>query len=338
MASKKQIESNKMNSQKSTGPRSSKGKAIVARNAVVHGLRAETAMVIPGESAQAWEEYRAGIIRSLAPADGLELELAERAAILAWRLRRVSRYEVAHVGSRIEAAGQEKKSEISEMLEEMNGETNRDTRIKNLKVEIFQRKTRLKATARILEIVQLLEADNNDGSAVDGSDVGFLFSDLNDLLPKKRQLDIWDESFLQFLPEKGREDPDNFEDYTLGHVRAGIELIAQAGRMASKDLLEKIRKDYEEDRASSAVELPQLEEDLAKTQAEKELLDEKERKQRVIPDKEPMDQIIRYEAHLSKQLQTTLHTVERLQALRAGLQISPPAVVDIAIQGNENNN
>ena len=47
MASEAQIQANRANAQKSTGPRTAEGKATVAQNAVKHGLRAEQ-MVIKG--------------------------------------------------------------------------------------------------------------------------------------------------------------------------------------------------------------------------------------------------------------------------------------------------
>jgi len=49
--------------------------------------------VIPGEDPNVWEAHRAGVVDSLAPVGLLEVNLAERAALLLWRLRRLARYE-----------------------------------------------------------------------------------------------------------------------------------------------------------------------------------------------------------------------------------------------------
>lgn len=76
-----------------SGPKTDAGKAIVSRNALSHGVLSQAA-VIPGlERAEDWEAHREAVLRSLAPAAGLEAALAERAALLLWRLQRVSRYE-----------------------------------------------------------------------------------------------------------------------------------------------------------------------------------------------------------------------------------------------------
>jgi hypothetical protein len=92
MATEAQIDANRANAQKSTGPRTAEGKAAVAQNALKHGLMARAA-VLQGEE---WEEYTSfheNMIQELYP-DGLqEEELAERIVGLYWRLRRAERYQ-----------------------------------------------------------------------------------------------------------------------------------------------------------------------------------------------------------------------------------------------------
>src|SRR5262245_47089473 len=97
------IEANQRNGQSSTGPKTAEGKAIVSRNATKHGIFASVP-VIPGECPQTWEAHRAGVVESLAPVGLLEVNLAERAALLLWRLRRLARYEAETVAAAIEDA------------------------------------------------------------------------------------------------------------------------------------------------------------------------------------------------------------------------------------------
>jgi hypothetical protein len=94
MASEAQIKANRENAQKSTGPRTEEGKAVVAQNAVKHGLLARAA-VLQGED---WEEYTCfheQMIEELYPDGMQERELAERIVGLYWRLRRAERYQNA---------------------------------------------------------------------------------------------------------------------------------------------------------------------------------------------------------------------------------------------------
>jgi hypothetical protein len=46
---------------------------------------------------------------------------------------------------------------------------------------------------------------------------------------------------------------------------------------------------------------------------------------------ELVEQLARYEAHLGRQLQQTLVQLERLQALRAGEYVPPPAVAELGV-------
>ena len=54
MATTNQIEANRKNAQKSTGPKSAQGKADVAKNATKHGLTAQN-VIIKGENPEEFE-------------------------------------------------------------------------------------------------------------------------------------------------------------------------------------------------------------------------------------------------------------------------------------------
>src|SRR5262245_9390379 len=97
------IEANQRNAELSTGPRTAEGKVIVSRNATRHGIYSNVP-VVPGEYPEAWEAHRAGVVDSLAPVGLLEVNLAERAALLLWRLQRLARYEAETVAAGVQAA------------------------------------------------------------------------------------------------------------------------------------------------------------------------------------------------------------------------------------------
>jgi hypothetical protein len=90
MATEAQIEANRANAQKSTGPRTPEGKATVSQNAITHGLLAR-AGVIPGEDAEEFAAHRQGLRQQLRPGTPLEEVLVERAVDLSWRLQRAAR-------------------------------------------------------------------------------------------------------------------------------------------------------------------------------------------------------------------------------------------------------
>ena len=92
MASEAQINANRANAQKSTGPRTAAGKAVASRNAITHGFLAQET-VIAGEDAEEFALYRDRMLGDLAPVGGAEQDAAERIVGLAWRLRRAERLQ-----------------------------------------------------------------------------------------------------------------------------------------------------------------------------------------------------------------------------------------------------
>ena len=92
MTSPAKIEANRRNAEKSTGPKTEEGKAIVAQNAIKHGLLARVA-VIKDEDPAEFEGYRRRMLQSLGPEGEVQLSLAERIVNLSWRLKRAERMQ-----------------------------------------------------------------------------------------------------------------------------------------------------------------------------------------------------------------------------------------------------
>src|SRR5688572_30004458 len=87
------VEANRRNAAKSSGPKSKAGKAVVAANAVRHGLLSWKPVLPNVEREEDWQAHLDQTLASLAPDGHLEQVLAERVALLLWRLNRVARYE-----------------------------------------------------------------------------------------------------------------------------------------------------------------------------------------------------------------------------------------------------
>ena len=92
MSTKAQIDANRQNAKKSTGPRTAEGKAAASQNAVKHGLFAHEA-VIHGESQADFDLHREAFLAEYRPAGPTESMLAERIISLSWRLHRAERME-----------------------------------------------------------------------------------------------------------------------------------------------------------------------------------------------------------------------------------------------------
>ena len=76
-----------------SGPRTPKGKAVARMNATRHGIYSSSPVIAALESEEDWNTYQRRLIEALAPDGFLEVMLAERVAVLSWRLLRVMRYE-----------------------------------------------------------------------------------------------------------------------------------------------------------------------------------------------------------------------------------------------------
>jgi len=92
MTSFRQIEANRRNARKSTGPLTEAGKQRSRCNAVRHGLTAETVIGVL-EDAEDYKAFEAGIIADYDAQSAVERELVLRLASLLWRLRRASTME-----------------------------------------------------------------------------------------------------------------------------------------------------------------------------------------------------------------------------------------------------
>jgi hypothetical protein len=95
MTSERQAEANRQNAQKSTGPRTPAGKAVVALNGIKHGLLSRESL-IKGESEAELVDFGKRLRAKLAPVGELELLFADRVISTAWRLRRLVAVETMH--------------------------------------------------------------------------------------------------------------------------------------------------------------------------------------------------------------------------------------------------
>jgi hypothetical protein len=94
MSSLKQIEANRRNALKSTGPTTPEGKQRSRCNAVRHGLTAET-VITPLEDAEDYQAFEAAVIADYDAESAAERELVLRLASALWRLRRATGIETA---------------------------------------------------------------------------------------------------------------------------------------------------------------------------------------------------------------------------------------------------
>jgi hypothetical protein len=92
MSSINQIQANRRNAKKSTGPKTPEGKQHTRFNSLVHGLRAESA-VIPGEDQTRFDQHLESLNNAWMPQDDMEKSLVLQIAVNQWKLARLDRAE-----------------------------------------------------------------------------------------------------------------------------------------------------------------------------------------------------------------------------------------------------
>ena len=118
MATEKQIEANRLNAQKSTGPKTPEGRAAVRLNGVTHGLTAET-IVLKGESEADFTNLLNSLEAEHAPASPTEEALVVQLAMATWRLRRLYHAEAGFYTFKMKDTADSKKSRNLDDAEHM---------------------------------------------------------------------------------------------------------------------------------------------------------------------------------------------------------------------------
>src|SRR6266852_6922950 len=121
MTSFRRIEANQRNAIRSTGPSTEEGKRQSRRNAVRHGLCAETVI----ENVEDIEDYRAfeaAVIADYDAQTAVERELVLRLASLLWRLRRATAIETDLFQIQAEIL-RDRRNELAPVYDELSDQT-----------------------------------------------------------------------------------------------------------------------------------------------------------------------------------------------------------------------
>jgi hypothetical protein len=330
MTSERQAESNRANAALSTGPRSAEGKAKVAQNAIKHGAYS-TLPIIPGvERPEDWEAHLAGIMLSLSPVGALETRLAERVALLLWRLDRVARYETA-----VTTIGLDEVDDEPALTDDDDPLASILDRHRDL---LEKAEKDLKRDRTIVEELDVaLEGARRLPGMADGDplpyDTAFrLFeSAYNDLPDNTRCPWFDDDEFFRALgmtenPMDGGGGP-----WTAGLVRRGLALIAKYAKRPVEVVTAEAVRGIEEHHAERSKNVKKSSAKVDALQERKRVRVKRQKARNVLPGLEAEFRVLRFENHLSRQLFQTLHELERLRASRDGQPIPVPLAVDVGV-------
>jgi hypothetical protein len=326
-----QLEANVENALLSTGPRSPIGKQLVAKNAITHGIFAKVPVVM-GEDETEWDTFRAGFVESITAVGAVEMTLAERAASLFWRLRRLVRYEAAKTAVAQERAAQHRNSYTDEFDDEFQEDQRSEERsVKDAQEELAGCKANHERAAMGQALLIILQSrpDEQEVSEVAARgilDAAFWVDErtigVSSSPPNTRD-------FLTQIGEPARQF--RAVSWTVGHVRLGLAYYAGKANVDLTKFLELLSVELETQVKDGAVAVIQAGVELAQFETQVEHRLARRRTVGAVLSAEFLDKLTRYEAHLGRQLQQTLVQLERLQALRAGQYVVPPVVAEVGV-------
>jgi hypothetical protein len=275
----------------------------VARwNAATHGMRSP-APVVPGiERVEDWERHLGGVLESLSPDGHLETVLAERVALHAWRLHRVTRYETEAIALRQEAVEEDLARErrlFADPYEITHPE------------DIHWEHEDAKRTLRVLKRLPGLPDDRKLSHQEAGTVIWAVMALLGENRPEEIEvIGIPEPLALEYIFEYD-------VPWTASSVRTAVTTVAKIAGKNPEKLVEAAteRARLEVVRTKRAVE--ELEGDL-----------KDKRRARLLPDGETLEKVARYEAHLSRLFHKDLHELEAMQARKAG-GAAPLARLDV---------
>ena len=286
------------------GPKTEEGKEVVRWNSTKHGLRSP-APVVPGiEKAEDWEAHGTGVLESLKPEGHLETVLAERVALLSWRLHRVTRYETESIAlyqERVENDFAQSRRRSASLSEGIHPEDVRGAHESARK------------TQRLLKRLHTFAEDKRLSPVEADSIIWAVWSQVDEEVEME-------ELNIPGVPEA--LDPEALSEYedvpwTVSLVRSGISVIASHAEEAPEKLLEAATEDARLKVIRTKHRAEEVERELRTMSRE-----------RLLPRVEILEKVARYEAHLSRGLYKAMHELEALQTRRLGGS-APLARLDI---------
>lgn len=279
------------------GPRTHEGKQVVRWNATRHGI-SSPAPVVPGlERTEDWEKHEEGVLESLRPEGHLETVLAERIALLFWRLHRVTRYETGAIAVAQETI-EEDIHEREHFMASMRGERLATTHPIDVRFEAKYCKQAHNALRRFPSLEPGKTLKGADASSV----VWGVLMAAQRAMGERIDVEALD---LPGVPEDAMIE--ELPAMKVADVRGCVEAIAAHASLDPDELVENATEEARHQAVGAAHRKEEVEQEISRKVRE-----------RILPDDKALEKISRYEAHLSRQLYHALHELEALQTRRLG--------------------
>jgi hypothetical protein len=317
--SERRAEANRRNARYSTGPKTARGKRVVARNAIKHGLLAREVVIRSGEgeeNLQDFDKLIKGLLKHYEPVGTVEESLVQTIAACWWRKARILRAENGEVCKRLDTAWKDHRLRVSDQANFGLAFTSMEAGLfsgddqDDDKVPVMDRCSMLQGAqirmrgheSGLAYLRALLMRAKSEASTATGISE-----------PIRRELFLafcfTDYSFARMCLEGARAKVEGPSPASAEDKRAHETLAYMATRI-----------DYQLDHINL----------LERYAEQREKLEgEAEARSFSLPPADVTDKLIRYEAHLDRQLYRAMDQLERLQRLRGGETVPPPLNVNL---------
>jgi hypothetical protein len=283
------------------GPKTAEGKAVVRWNATRHGISSPKP-VVPGlENTEDWKSHLEGIMENLSPVGHLEVTLAERVALLSWRLHRVTRFETGAIAISQETI-EDDIDERDRFLSTLRHKGLETTHPVDIRFEAKYHKQSYSALRRFPSLKPDKTLKGADASSV----VWGVLMEAKKAAVEEIDVEVLD---LPCVPEDAMIE--ELPAMKVADVRGCVEAIAAHASLDPDELLELATYQAGYEARSAAYKKEEVEQEISRKVRE-----------RILPDEKMLGKITRYEAHLSRQLYHALHELENLQ-LRTSRSTGP---------------
>ncbi len=296
-----QLTANRKNALQSTGPRTPAGKAKVGANALKHGLLAREAVILRGDGKEDPTEFAAlleDLVAAVAPEGPLEEMLVERIAVCYWRLRRACRCEVGLL-----------RAQLDDYQAKFYGPDLLGVRRHYTDAELTQRIKDHQGDIRFWK-------DNKAGVLSmmrEGKPLEETYTYIQGILWQYIYISVVSELKAAKL-EIPHDQPRRLHEALTANLGWTDQRVWRALVAACDDVI-----------AKEQAEIAQRQREIVTTPLALEVA----RLKRSLPASDDMDQLLRYETAIERQLYRALAQLERLQRQRLGEHLPPPLQVEV---------
>ena len=310
--SERRIQANRSNALRSTGPRTERGKRTVARNAIKHGVLAREVVIMTGEGREDVNEFHDIVERfceQYEPIGIVEESLVQTIATCLWRKARVIRAENGEIRNRLDLLSVDTAHRISD-------ESNLNVAIEGFDLRPFNAEKSADGKVSSREPSDTLHANLWEHQS------GFYYLKL---LLNIAKSDIAREGWIsESIREKIRSAFHSWDSIfaMVCYYGGSSQWKVQPNPSTDTGAEEAERRTCL--LASIDDQLRRIEDFRRLAELRAKLAQGAELRKFSLPPADAADKLLRYEAHLDRQLYRAMDQLERLQRLRRGEVVPPP--------------